>query len=152
MRGRKPDARRLSVVPKGDEPKGKRKSKKLVTRKLPESPVQLNERASKVYRDLGQILFARGHLIDTDLYLFALWCLSYSRLLEAEEKISAEGPTTKSARGSKLSGWVAVSRDLRKFVASLGSEFTLTTLARARANISNQTGGGDDLDAWQATS
>lgn len=146
VRGRKPipTAMKLITGNPGKRPLNKNEPKPDMS--VPEAPPHLDTIALAEWNELAKRLNDMGILSLVDKAAFAAYCQSYSRWVQAEEKLKTEPwvyVTDKGFQGP--SPWIGISnRALEKMKAFL-SEFGLTPASRSRMVVPEKPK-GDSLD------
>lgn len=139
MRGPKPKGHGLGVV--CDD------GTQSVSKPLPAPSLKLKGEALRFYEEVGRVLYSQGVISSLHLSSFSLLSQAWGELQEAFVKLEAEGPTIKGQRGSKLSPWLSIVRENRRFLAGYLGEFGLTPIGTKRLGVLIS-GGGDDLDKF----
>jgi len=110
------------------------------------APEWLNERAKEKWDELALRLHGLGLLTEIDLDTFALYCVTWDRWREAEEAVTAKGPTT-----TAQSGYQAVAPHVTRAKTHLAELIKLSGLlglspsARTRIEVQPEERRTDDL-------
>lgn len=103
---------------------------------LPRCPAHLNPVARKEWRRLAPVLHSVGVLTIADRTALAVYCQSYSRWVEAEEKLAATPMLLKTPSGYvQQSPWLSVANKQMELMGRYMVELGLTPVARARLEI-----------------
>ena len=103
---------------------------------LPRCPAHLNAVARKEWRRLASALHSVGVLTVADRAALAVYCQTYSRWVEAEEKLSNTPMLLKTPSGYvQQSPWLTVANKQMELMARYMGELGLTPVARARLDI-----------------
>ena len=104
---------------------------------LPRCPAHLNATARREWRRLASALHSVGVLTVADRTALAVYCQTYSRWVEAEEKLATTPMLLKTPSGYvQQSPWLTVANKQMELMARYMSELGLTPVARARLDIS----------------
>jgi P27 family predicted phage terminase small subunit len=113
---------------------------------LPRCPAHLNAVARREWRRLASCLHAVGVLTVADRTALAVYCQSYSRWVEAEEKLATTPMLLKTPSGYvQQSPWLTVANKQMELMGRYMSELGLTPVSRARLDF------GQDNPADQVT-
>jgi len=144
IRGRKPKPIKLKLVEGIKKRPIKRKEVKPKPI-APTCPEWLNEEAKKEWSRVSPILESLGLLTILDRAALEAYCVCYSRILEAEQKIKEIGLIVKDRRGSvKKNPYVTIASSYSKLMISLCGEFGMTPSSRGRMQL--PIGPDDDND------
>ena len=137
MRGRKPvptEMKELAGNP-GRRPlnKNEPKPKKLTLRRPPDF---LNALAKKEWRRMGKRLFEMGLLTELDQTALEMYCVSYSRWVQANAEIEKYGAVLAVKGKLKVSPWVAIAAASWKEVHQMMAEFGMSPSSRSRVQVS----------------
>lgn len=103
---------------------------------LPRCPAHLNSVARKEWRRLASTLHSIGVLTVADRAALAVYCQTYSRWVEAEEKLASTPMLLKTPSGYvQQSPWLSVANKQMELMARYMGELGLTPVARARLDI-----------------
>lgn len=106
---------------------------------VPKPPSHLNKAAKKEWRSIAAKLHRLGLLTEVDITALALYCQSYARWVEAEEKLLLTGLVIKTINGNVInSPYVNIAsasmRDCHKFLI----EFGMTPSSRTKVSAATQ--------------
>lgn len=102
----------------------------------PSPPAWLKDEALEEWRRISPQLVSLGVVGKIDEAALAVYCLTYSQWLEAEEKIKEFGAVVATASGGvKINPWVTIANKLKSDMLKFLSEFGLTPSSRSRLSI-----------------
>lgn len=116
--------------------------------KAPPCPAWLLPEAKKEWRRMAKQLEGLGLLTEVDMTAFSGYCQAYARWREAEEYITKNGATVKTASGYlQQVPQVAIATNYLKLLNRFCAEFGLTPSARSRivADTGSNGAGEDDV-------
>jgi len=147
IRGRKPRPLALHII--NGNPSKLNIEKKLANEIkpkpiAPKCPKWLNEEAKKEWNRVAPELKRLGLLTVLDRAALEMYCVCYSRFLDAEQKIKETGLIVKDRRGSvKKNPYVTIASSYSKLLISICVEFGMTPSSRGRMQLPS---GPDDDD------
>lgn len=102
----------------------------------PKPPSWLDRGAKKEWRRVAPLLEEMGLLTHLDQTALAVYCQSYSQLVECEKQLQGEEMTYTTPSGQqKPNPLIAIIRDLRVTIRQYLAEFGLSPSARDRMSI-----------------
>ena len=103
------------------------------TRGLPRCPAQLSEEAKREWKRISKELATLGLLTRLDRAALSAYCQSWSRWIEAEERLRQHGVIVKSPNGFPVqSPYLAVANKAMAQMSKLLVEFGLSPSSRSR--------------------
>ena len=98
-----------------------------------QAPEWLPKEARDKWNQLAPTLQRNGLLTECDLDTLTLYCQTWVRYLEAEDKLQTEGSTTTAASGyTQVSAWVTIAKNARSDLLMFGDRLGLSPSARGR--------------------
>lgn len=143
MRGRKPVPTALKVL-RGNPGKRTINTANEATPETPATlapPSWLAEDAQIEWRDKAPMLQRLGLLTEADLDAFALYCATFARWKEAEQKVLASGMLIKSGSNNGIpviNPYLHIATKAQRDAAKMLVEFGLTPSSRARVKVEKQ--------------
>src|SRR5215831_5950678 len=132
MRGRKPTPIPLRRV-KGNPRRRPLPPEPKVVTTLPPPPAILNEEARREWYRAGRLLRAAGVISSLDRGVFALYCATWARWLEATTEVRKHGSITMTRSGyPQLSAYLVVEQQTMRQLASLGEQLGMSPVSRSR--------------------
>ncbi|MCY0146815.1 phage terminase small subunit P27 family [Hoeflea sp. G2-23] len=141
MRGRKPKPTRLKLIEgnPGRRPVNGREPRP--PSEKPTCPAHLSPTAKAEWKRLAEVLNRIGLLTQIDRTVFAAYCQSYGRWVEAEKKLTETPSILKTPAGYiQVSPWLTISNKQLELMAKFMTELGLTPSARSRLAVQIPTG------------
>ncbi len=92
---------------------------------------------------MGRQLFEAGLLSEIDGPALTIYCLTWARMVDAEEKLRQFGAVIKSPNGYLVqSPYLSIATKATEQLMRIMSEFGMTPSSRSRIHVSGQAGGG----------
>ncbi len=151
MKGRKPKPTNLKLVQgnPGKRPMNENEAKpEILDPDEIKCPEYLDEVAAKKFMERAPILARLGLLTEIDVELLAMWCSSYSTMVDAENNILEYGRVVKSpnTKFPIQSPYLAILNKAHEKMQKLGAE--LGQNAPARSRITVPTGDLDEMEKF----
>lgn len=145
----KPTALRiLNGNPSGRPLNDREPQPKLGKPRIPDH-VQQDDEARREWRRISDSLDEMGLLSTADRAALAAYCISWSRWVDAEEKLRQFGVIVKSPNDYPMpSPYLTIARDAMAQMVRLLTEFGLTPAARTKVHSSKPTA-GSEFDQWE---
>ena len=134
-RPRKPTALRLVH---GTRDKHKNKSEPKPSG-IAKAPTWLSTKAKTQWKNLAPELEAIGLLTSIDTQAFAVYCMSYVELIEAEAELKKHGRTQTTKDGFvRKSPWLSVRDEAHKRMMQIGGQFGFSPASRTKIEVKPQ--------------
>lgn len=151
MAGRKPKPSALKKLA-GNPGKRKINAQEPKFDGVAECPPHLSAEARCEWRRVSSELEANGLLTSVDRAALAVYCASWARWVEAEERLAEEGMVLVAAKSGYAmpSPYIAISNSALDAVRKFASEFGMTPSSRSRIHVESPTAPVDPFDEFMS--
>ncbi|AML51729.1 phage terminase small subunit P27 family [Falsihalocynthiibacter arcticus] len=133
MRGRKPKPTALKLIQGNPGKRSINKSEPKPPATMPTCPSHLSPTAKAEWKRLARVLNDIGLLTIADRTVFAAYCQSYGRWVEAERKLQDSPTLLKMPSGYiQTSPWLTISNKQSELMLKYMAELGLTPSSRTR--------------------
>ncbi|GMU22159.1 MAG: hypothetical protein AMXMBFR13_22470 [Phycisphaerae bacterium] len=137
MRGRKPKPTALKLLTGERRPSRINYDEPRPPASAPPMPSWLPDGAKPIWKQLVKQLATMGTLSSADEAVMTSYCVTYSRMQEAEGKVAETGgDIVRSVNGHpQINPWLTVQRKAQEQLKSLAIELGLTPCARTKIRV-----------------
>lgn len=133
----KPTALKELAGNPGKRPLNQREPKPTV--KAPSCPSYVQGEGRKEWRRVARLLVQLRVLTEADRSALAMYCMAYSRWVEAEAKIREEGMIVVSSNGYvRQNPYVLIAGEAMRQMRGLLSDFGMTPSSRAKVQVAEE--------------
>lgn len=99
-----------------------------------QAPKWLAKKAREKWSELAPILSRNGLLTECDLDSLAIYCQTWIRYVDAENKLNKGSTTTAASGYQQVNAWITIAKNCRADLMKLGDRLGLSPSARGRIN------------------
>jgi P27 family predicted phage terminase small subunit len=148
MRGRKPKPTHLKVLEGNPGRRPLNEREPTPPEGIPDCPEFLDEVAQEEWHRTVKVLDEMGLLSRADRTALVAYCNTYSRWIDAEQKVKQHGAIVKSpAKGFPMkSPYLTVADQALEIMRKFMVEFGLTPSSRSRIKVPRESDAADEFD------
>lgn len=110
-----------------------------VSFKVPAPPKHLSKSAKKEWKDISKKLHRLGLLTEIDYSALALYCQSYGRWVDAEEKLLQTSMVVKTSNGNPIHNpYLSIANTAMRDCHTYLTEFGMTPSSRSKVTATKQ--------------